>query len=198
MLVGIDHEYIPENAAQGDVPGQRPDVRTVYCEVMQMGACKLDESGMELAVLNQTVSANRIHTIPPWLSKMTGMTPEKRAREGIPFPEAFDMLVDFIGGHTPWTFMGDEHVLRGNVEAHGLVWPFVESFQLVKPRLMDWGVTLEDYQCHGFSEMNSGNLHKVLGIELPSIEGVGAHDATHDARSLIHSVYHLTKEKELR
>ncbi len=193
MLIGVDHEYIPENAAQGDVPGERPDVTSVYCEIMQMGACKLNESGRELAVLNRIVSAHRIDVIPPWLSKMTGMTAERRQRYGIPFPEAFAILIQFLDGHTPWTFMGDEHVLRGNLRAYGMLWPFDQSFQLVKPRLAGWGVTLADYQRQGFVEMNSGNLHKVLGIELPAIEGVGAHDAAHDARSLTHSVHQLMK-----
>lgn len=58
MTVGLDHEYIPENTAKGDIPGPRPDVRTTYCEVMQMGACRLDEAGQEVSVLNQTVSAH--------------------------------------------------------------------------------------------------------------------------------------------
>lgn len=120
MTVGVDHEYIPENAAKGDTPGPRPDVRMTYCEVMQMGACKLDEAGQEVAVLNQTVSAHKLHFIPPWLSKMTGMTSERREAEGVPFPEALGMLVDFAGEETPWTFMGDEYVLRGNCAAHGL------------------------------------------------------------------------------
>jgi len=194
-ITAVDHEYIPENAAPGDVPGERPDVTKVYCEVMQMGACKLDDGGNEVAVLNQTVSAHKLHTIPPWLSSMTGMTTEKREREGVPFPEAYAMLVDFIGDRVPWTFMGDEHVLRGNVAAHGLEWAFAEPFQLAKPCLADWGVTLADYQRLGFTEMNSGNLHKVLGIELPSITGVGSHDAVHDARSLAHSIYQLTRGK---
>lgn len=193
MTVGVDHEYIPENAAKGDTPGPRPDVRTTYCEVMQMGACRLDEAGQEVAVLNQTVSAHKLHFIPPWLSKMTGMTAEKREAEGIPFPEALDKLVAFAGDETPWTFMGDEHVLRGNVAAHGLKWPFKNSFRLVKPMLEGWGITLADYQRLGFTEMNSGNLHEVLGIKLPAIEGVGAHNALHDARSLTHSIHYLTK-----
>ena len=192
MIIGIDHEYIPENAAQGDIPGERPDVHSVYCEVMQMGACKLDEVGNEVAVLNQTVSAHKIHIIPPWLSKMTGMTAERREREGISFPEALAMLVDFVGDNNPWTFSGDWFVLQGNAATHGIKLPF-PPFQWVKPRLADWGVTMADYQRHGFTEMNSGNLHKVLGIELPSIEGVGAHNAVHDARSLAHSVHQLTK-----
>ena len=193
MLIGIDHEYIPENASQGDVPGERPDVHSIYCEVMQMGACKLDEAGSEVAVLNQTVSAYKIHIIPPWLSNMTGMTAERREREGISFPDALTMLGDFVGDSNPWTFSGDWFVLQGNADAHGIKLPFLQPFQRVKPRLSGWGVTLEDYQRQGFAEMNSGNLYKVLGIKLPSIEGVGSHDAAHDARSLIHSVYHLTK-----
>lgn len=194
MIIGIDHEYIPENAAQGDVPGERPDVHAIYCEVMQMGACKLDDAGNEVAVLNQTVSAHKIHIIPPWLSKMTGMTAEKREREEIPFPEALKLLVDFVSDNNPWTFSGDWFVLQGNADAHGIKLPF-PPFQRVKPRLPDWGVTMADYQRHGFTEMNSGNLHKLLDIELPSIEGVGAHDAAHDARSLAHSVYQLTNKK---
>ena len=50
---------------------------------MQMGACRLDEAGNEIDVLNLTVKAHRIHTSPPWLSKMTGMTEERREREGV-------------------------------------------------------------------------------------------------------------------
>lgn len=193
MTIGIDHEYIPENAAQGDTPGERPDVQTIYCEVMQMGACKLDGKGKEIAVLNQTVSAHRIHTIPPWLSTMTGMTAEKREQEGVPFLDALKMLVDFVGDEHPWTFSGDYFVLQGNAEKHGITLPFNRPFKRVKPRLAGWGVTLADYQRLGFTEMNSGNLHKVLGIELPSIEGVGAHDAAHDARSLSYSIQQLMK-----
>ena len=194
MTVGVDHKYIPENAAKGDTPGPRPDVRTTYCEVMQMGACRLDADGNEVGVLNLTIKAHRIRTIPSWLQKMTGMTEERREREGVDFTEAIIRLSGFVGiCETPWTFNGDWFVLKGNAEAHGIALPFPQPFQRVKPRLVDWGVTLEDYQRHGFTEVNSGNLHAVLGIKLLAIEGVGAHDALHDARSLTHSVHYLTK-----
>jgi hypothetical protein len=196
MTTAVDHEYIPENAATGDTPGQRPDVQSVYCEIMQMGACRLDAGGTEIAVLNLTVKAHRIHAIPPWLSKMTGMTEERREREGVHFRDALLELDDFISIlENPWTFSGDWYVLKGNAEAHGIALPFLEPFRRAKPCLADWGVTLADYQRLGFNEMNSGNLHKVLGIELPLITGVGPHDAVHDARSLAHSIHLLTKGK---
>ncbi len=193
MISGVDHEYIAEDAPKGAIPPMsRPDVRTTYCEVMQMGACKLDEYGVELDVLNLTVKAHRIPEVPLWLSNMTGMTTERREIEGIPFPDAYEQLLDFTnGGETPYTFNGDWWVLEGNVRSHGLEMGFPKPFRRVKPVLQQFGVTLVNYQALGFSEMNSGNLHTVLGITLPSIEGVGAHDAAHDARSLIHSVHHL-------
>lgn len=190
-MIGIDHEYIPENASSGDTPGSRPDVQSVYCEIMQMGACKLDRSGNEIGVLNLTVRAHRIHSIPPWLSRMTGMTVEKRA-SGVTFPEALEQLVSFIGDDkNVWTFNGDWFVLEGNARAHGINMPFAQPFYRLKPLLSTKGITLEDFNAQGFDEVCSGGLHKVLGIELPEIEGVGTHDATHDARSLIHSVHHL-------
>jgi hypothetical protein len=193
MTIGIDHEYIAENAPQGDeLPAERPDVKTVYCEVMQMGACRLDTDGNEMGVLNLTVKAHRIHTIPRWLSSMTGMTEEKREREGIHFLDALIELSGFVGlRETPWTYSGDWWVLEGNAKAHGITLPFAEPFRRVKPELEGWSVTLADYQRLGFTEMNSGNLHKVLGVDLPAIEGVGPHDALHDARSLTHSVHHI-------
>jgi hypothetical protein len=192
MLVGVDHEYIAENAAPGDVPGKRPDPRQVYCEVMQVGACRLDALGREVGILNRTVKAYLVHTIPPWLSRMTGMTPERREAEGVPFPQALDELVEFSRGvEVLWTFNLDYAVIEANVREHNLVMPFTHEFFRVKPQLAEWGVTLADYERAGFSEMNSGNLYKVLGINLPAIVGVGAHDATHDARSLTHSVHHL-------
>lgn len=192
MLVGVDHEYIAENATPGEVPGPRPDPRLVYCEVMQVGACRLDVRGRETGILNRTVKAHLIHVIPPWLSRMTGMTAERREDEGVPFPQALDELVEFARGvEVPWTFNLDYAVIEANVQAHGLVMPFKHEFFRVKPQLAEWGIALADYERAGFSEMNSGNLYRVLGINLPDIVGVGAHDATHDARSLTHSVHHF-------
>lgn len=190
-MIGIDHEYIPENSPQGDIPGKRPDVQSVYCEIMQMGACKLDKSGQEIGVLNLVVRAHRILAIPLWLSRMTGMTKEKRVA-GMSFPQALQQLVDFIGDDKElWTFSGDWWVLKGNAEAHGISLPFQEPFNRLKPLLSGKGITLEDFEAKGFSEVCSGGLYKVLDIELPNIEGVGTHDATHDARSLVHSVHRL-------
>lgn len=192
-MIGIDHEYIAENAPNGmHPPVQRPDVKKVYCEVMQMGACKLDASGAEIDVLNITVNAHRIHEVPLWLTQMTGMTTERRESEGISFPRALEKLEAFVGSSTDvWTFSGDWWVLEGNAKAHGIILPFSQPFQRVKPLLESYGVTHYDYSALGYDEVNSGHLYEVLGLTLPKIEGVGAHDAAHDARSVAHSMHHL-------
>lgn len=190
-MIGIDHEYILENATQGDTPGERPDVQRVYCEIMQVGACKLDKEGREIGVLNLIVRAHHIHTIPPWLSHMTGMTEEKRAK-GISFPEALEQLATFVGDDKDvWTFSGDWWVLEGNAKAHGIELPFKKPFNRLKPLLPEKNITVEDFKRLGFNEVCSGGLYQVLGIQLPEIEGVGAHDAAHDARSLAYSVHYL-------
>lgn len=194
-LVGIDTEYIAATAVQGEIPGPRPNPESVYCEVMQIGACKLDGEGREIEVLNLTVQAHRIPTIPQWLIRMTGMTEEKRAK-GIPFPEALEKLVAFLEDERDvWTFGGDWHVLQANIRAHGLTSPSITPFQRLKPYLENYGLDFERFKRAGLSEVSSGGLYKVLGIHLPLIEGVGIHDAVHDARSLIHSIYHLKTER---
>ena len=190
-MIGIDHEYIPANAAQGNKPSGRPNVEQIYCEVMQMGACKLDTRGNEIGVLNLTVQAHRIPVIPTWLTRLTGMTAEKRAL-GIQFPEALAQLVAFVGDDTDvWTFNGDWWVLKGNAEAHQIAPPF-PPFKRLKPLLLQYGITKSDFEAVGAQEICSGDLYRVLRIELPAIQGVGTHDAAHDARSLAHSIYHLT------
>ena len=190
-MIALDCEYIAEDAVRGDVPGGRPDVQRTYCEVMQIGACKLDAMGHEIDVLNVTVCAHRIPVIPLWLSRMTGMTEERRAL-GVSFPVALQMLVDFIGNDKDiWTFNGDWWVLEGNARAHNCSLPFALPFRRAKPLLSEHGVTLERFQKIGFQEICSGGLYRVLDIDLPEIQGVGAHDAAHDARSLAFSVYRL-------
>jgi len=190
-MIAIDHEYIPEDA-QGDlIPSRRPDVKKIYCEIIQMGACKLDNDGNELGILSLTILPNKIGRIPEWLSKMTGMTDEKRGN-GIPFQEAIKRLVDFIGDDKDiWTFSGDWWVLNSNCKANNIKFPFPNQFKKAKEELSKYDITLNDYKIAGFDEICSGGLYKVLEIELPEIDGVGAHDAAHDARSLAHSLFKL-------
>lgn len=194
-MIGIDLEYIPENAAQGVTPSERPDVQTVYCEIIQMGACKLDSDGNEIDILNLTVRTHRIPHIPAWLTRITGMTDEIRD-VGISFPEALQKLVDFIEDDLDiWTFSGDWWVLKGNAAAHTINFPFQLPFQRLKPLLPNFGINQKSFTKVGFKEVCSGGLYKALGIRLPEIVGVGAHDAAHDARSLVHSVYFLEKKR---
>ena len=191
-MIGLDHEYIATDAPSGaEPPQQRPDPRVTYCEVMQMGACKLNSGGEEIDILNRIVKGHRLRTVPIWLSNMTGLTTQHREDEGVSFPEAFDELVAFIGNERPWVFNLDWYVLRANAQAHGISFPFDEEFRRVKSELARYGVGIDAYRAKGFDEVNSGHLYAVLGLQLPVIEGVGAHDAAHDARSIAYSMHHL-------
>ena len=194
-MIGIDCEYVAENAQQGEHPGKRPNPENTYCELIQIGACKLDDDGKEQAALNLTIRAQRIKELPSWLSKMTGMTKERRERNGTPFPEALDILEELIKGEVVWTFNKDWWVITANMKAQGIKESSIlhKPFQRLKPKLSSYGLNKKDFQNQGFKEICSGGLHKVLDIELPKTEGIGVHDAAHDARSLIYSVYKLEK-----
>jgi DNA polymerase III epsilon subunit-like protein len=188
-MIAIDTEYISEKAVDGPVPGNRPDVTTTYCEIMQIGAAKLDGRGNEVSTLSLTIRPSFISHIPEWLSKMTGMTEGKR-QKGITLQEGIRQLNDFIGGEKfVWTFSGDWHVFSNSAKKHDFVLPFSE-FQLVEPQLAGWGVTEKNFKEKGFEEICSGDLHKVLGLQLSDV-GTTTHDATYDARSLVHSVFYL-------
>jgi len=190
-MIAIDTEYLAEDALLGDTPGPRPNVQEVYCEIMQIGACKLDGNGVEIDVLNITIKPYKLEIIPNWLVTMTGMTPERR-QNGIGFAEALSALVEFVADDREiWTFSGDWFVFQSNIHTQHLSNPFSEPFLRAKPKLLDLGITPLMFEKIGVQEMNSGNLYKVLGITLPEIQGVGAHDACHDARSLAYSMYHL-------
>lgn len=190
-MIAVDTEYIPETAVDGLVSSGRPDVKITYCEIMQIGAAKLDEHGNEIETLNLTIKPSFISHIPEWLSIMTGMTEEKREK-GVTLEEGVKRLNDFIGDDkSVWTFSGDWYVLSNSAKKHNIVLPFSE-FQLVKPKLLEWGVTEKDFKDKGFKELCSGDLHKVLGIELPDSGETDTHNATHDARSLVYSIFYLT------
>lgn len=190
-MIAIDCEYIPENAPQGDNPGIRPDVEKVYCEVIQIGACKIDDSGNEIQTLNITIKPNLIPHIPPWLIKMTGMTDQKRLI-GLNFADGLKQLKDFVGDDNDvWTFNGDWWVLEGNAKKLNVDFPFQVPFKRLKPQLENFNIRIDDFKAKGLNEISSGGLYKVLNIKLPEIEGVGVHDAAHDARSLGFSIYKL-------
>ena len=186
-MIGIDFEYVAAKA----VEGRRPDVQNEYCEIMQIGACRLNDLGEEQATLNIAVNAFKVTHLPEWLERLTGMSDEKRA-QGVSFPSALKQLYSFAARAEIWTFSGDWFVLERNCAAHGIPNPFKRPFFRAKPLLDHCGVGMKDYKEYGFAEVNSGDLYKVLGIELPRIEVSGsAHDASHDARSLVHSVFKL-------
>lgn len=133
-MIAVDIEYIAETAVDGSVPGERPDVKTTYCEIIQIGAVKLDKDGKEVGTLNLTIKPSFISRIPEWLSKMTGMSETKR-EAGVTFEEALVKLNQFIGEEkSVWTFSGDWNVFTNSAKKHDLALPFAE-FQLVNQGL---------------------------------------------------------------
>lgn len=182
-LIGIDFEYVAENAVQG----QRPDVQKDYCEIFSIGAVKLDSNGQVVERLDLTVAPTLIASIPDWLSQLTGVSNESR-KGGISFEQALQTLERFSssGSFELWCFKGDWHVLRGNCERRKVplpaifARPFQRAFSLATERC---GLTADDFTGAGHKEMCSGNLAPFFGLKVASSKR--EHDACFDAESLV-------------
>jgi DNA polymerase III alpha subunit (gram-positive type) len=188
-MIGLDCEYIAETALGDELPNSRPDVEKVYCELLQISACKLDNHGKEADTFNVFLKPYRVNNLPAWITNMTGITNNTRSH-GDEFKEALTKLVDFVGKDECWIFNGDWNVINGNCQAHNIPMPF-SMFHRLKPKLSTL-VSLDQFKDAGYNEVCSGGLYKVFGLNLP-VEG-NAHDALHDARSLVHTVHHLTSK----
>lgn len=195
LSLRCDHEYTTANARLGSSPSSRPNVQDVYCEVVQVGACKFDlNARIGLDVLIDTVRAHELTHLPSWLVNMTGMTEQTREKDGISIPSAMLKLQDFcVGAEDIFTYSEDWYVPKGSRQKQEIPFSWAENpFTRVKPLLEEeYNFTLVDYIKSGFNEKCSSGRSTVLGLTLSSTDGVGLHNAAHDARSLVHSIAKL-------
>jgi len=82
-------------------------------------------------------------------------------------------------------------VIKGNAKAHGIALPFKKPFKRLKPLLPEHNITADTFKKFGFDENMQWRPLPSARHSAAQIEGVGAHDAAHDARSLAHSIYRL-------
>lgn len=177
MLVAVDFEYC---VVRDPVEGRRPDVRTEQCEIIQIGAVRLDGDGKEVASLNVLVSAHSVTQLPAWLQKLINVTDAQRREKGVSFADAVAQLRAFCGDAEVWTFSGDWFVLLGDCKAHNVVCPFDKPFLRARALLDRMGIT---------QQLSSGELHTVVGLQPPAVGA--AHDALFDARNLAQAVFRL-------
>lgn len=189
----IDTEYAYQGMSN---TSGRPNIKEVLCEILQIGAAKINmDTGEIIDTFTTLIKPKHLNPIPEFFFTLTGIDPKDLAGDTAPdFLNAIQNLKEFIGTSEPvWVFKGDWIVLsRCAKEIHNYDLPFQE-FELVEPRLAAWGLTREQFEEKGL-EYCSGNLGKFLEIDNTfETSNKSAHDATFDAVSMAKAVWFLEK-----
>ena len=145
-----------------------------FKEVVQIGAVKLDADSFVVLDSFECLVRPRINTvISPYLEKLTGITNDALARDGVDFMDAYARFLDFADGGPIAAFGHDEYVLEENLRLYGITGTRAMP---VFYDLRGW-FAVQGLDPRG---MQSCEIGPMLGVPF---EG-HAHNALNDARSL--------------
>jgi inhibitor of KinA sporulation pathway (predicted exonuclease) len=96
------------------VPGE-------FKEVVQIGAVKLDADSFRILAEFDMLVRPRINPVlSPYFKKLTGITSERIARQGVDFAIAYARFLEFSEGGPVAAFGHDEDVLADNIRLYGM------------------------------------------------------------------------------
>jgi inhibitor of KinA sporulation pathway (predicted exonuclease) len=92
-----------------------------FREVVQIGAVKLNaDSFSPLAEFDLLVRPRINSVLSPYFQKLTGITGESVARQGVDFAAAYARFLEFAGEGPTAAFGHDERVLEDNIRLYGM------------------------------------------------------------------------------
>lgn len=149
-----------------------------YRELVQIGAVRFNLKTLEeLDEFLILIKPVKNPVLSDFFVKLTGITNEDVARDGIAFPEAYHQFRQFLKGERSVCYGWDGSVMRENLGFNNM--PCTErdfdSFS-IRPWFQQEGIPYGIKGC-----VNSGKLASVLGAPMKSIQ---EHNALHDARSI--------------
>ena len=166
--------------------------------VIQIGAAKLDLSdGFNLvdqfeAIITPLNRTGKTYDIPDTFVKLTGITADRIACEGIPLPQAMDAFAEFANADKLWSWGKDEFNLMAITCYLAGIPPSLPALQFDNAckLLLKAGMPYEDLKC-----TQSGKLAEYFGVdESGSIE----HNAVDDSLSVARVLQHLLVNGQLK
>jgi inhibitor of KinA sporulation pathway (predicted exonuclease) len=92
-----------------------------FREVVQIGAVKLDADSFAVLAEFDVLVRPRINSVlSPYFQKLTGITGERVARQGVDFTAAYARFLEFAGEGPIAAFGHDERVLEDNIRLYGM------------------------------------------------------------------------------
>ncbi len=161
-----------------------------FMEVVQIGAVKIDAAMpmAELASFDALVTPEKNPILSDYFIELTGITNADLISGGIPFKDALNRFVDFVGDAGLVVSNGSDWCdLVQNADWAGLDWPFEDDlFANIRPRLAG-ALGLQE------SQTVSSTLPQHLGhAAMP-----GAHTGLGDARAIALAVRDLRSQGRL-
>ena len=145
-----------------------------FKEVVQIGAVKLDADSFMVQGEFEVLVRPRINSVlSPYFEKLTGITSDTLARQGVDFAVAYARFLDFAGEDPIAAFGHDERVLESNVRLYGMTG--------VRPLPLF-------YDLRGWFAAQGIDPRGMLSCDLAPALGLAfvgqTHNALHDARSI--------------
>ena len=158
---------------------------TLYGEVIQIGAVKLNEQFNITDTFNQIVKPVYYVKMNSVVKKLTGIGDE-RLSSGIPFPEAYERFMDFCTDDFSLLSWGNDdiHVLKANMTIHGITtdrFPTTYNIQQIFGRQI---------------AKTKKQISLERAIEMLDEPSYCAHDALNDAISAARVCRHLDLSNE--
>jgi DNA polymerase III epsilon subunit-like protein len=165
--------------------------------VVQIGAVRLGLEGdfpvldtLDILVAPQDRSGNPAE-IDPFLTRLTGLTPDRIAAEGLPLATALARFDAFSEGAPLWSWGKDEiYLIAISCFVHGIEAPIpAPRFHNLCAAVIEGGMPYDDVQ-----KTRSNALAAYFGIDTPDLR---AHDGLDDALSVTYAIQHLLRAGRL-
>ncbi len=155
-----------------------------YTEVVQIGAARLDANSLDIIETFSALVRPRINReISPYFQKLTGISNERLALEGVDFVEAYARFLKFADGAPLIAFGRDDLIIESNLRLYGLQdVPSLPSYTNLIPWLVEQGIDPRG--------MHACDVGPYAGI---AFEGQ-KHNALDDARSVARGIAALVKK----
>lgn len=156
-----------------------------YCELVQIGAVKLDTATLtEIESLELIVRPRINPVLSDYFINLTGVTQDRVDAEGMDLVEAMERFAAFMG-HRGWAASngGDDDIIRQNAELIEVPYP------LGAATFLNLRAVFIDRTGFARHELVTSHLDRTLGFDCA--DDLSAHDALADARKLAGAIRHL-------
>lgn len=146
-----------------------------YKELIQIGACKVDNEKYSIVDTFEVIIKPRINSeLSEYIQDLTGITQSRIDYEGIDFEEAIDKFEDFCGRERRYSFGDDLDIFKYNSDLYDCdIEVSSDHYYDIRDLLKGLSIPTDEY--------TSGELYKYHDLDVK----INTHDAVEDSLSMV-------------